>query len=57
MKEKEQYVRKGMERETEYLLQEHCSFILSENEKHLMKYEEELTSPLSLSEIVEKRKS
>lgn len=57
MKEKEQYVRKGMERETEYLLQEHCSFILSENEKHLMKYEEELASPLSLSEIVEKRKS
>ncbi|EOO15221.1 dynamin family protein [Bacillus cereus] len=55
MKEKEQYVRKGMERETEYLLQEHCSFILSENEKHLMKYEEELTSPLSLSEIVEKK--
>ncbi|MFF1992474.1 dynamin family protein [Bacillus mycoides] len=55
MKEKEQYVRKGMERETEYLLQEHCSFNLSENEKHLMKYEEELTSPLSLSEIVEKK--
>ena len=47
--------KKGMERETEYLLQEHCSFILSENEKHLMKYEEELTSPLSLSEIVEKK--
>lgn len=33
MKEKEQYVRDGMERETEYLMREHFSFILSENEK------------------------
>ncbi len=55
MKEKEQYVRDGMERETEYLMGEHFSFILSENEKALLKYEEELTSPLSISEIVEKK--
>ncbi len=55
MKEKEQYVRDGMERETEYLMGEHFSFILSENEKALLKYEEELASPLSISEIVEKK--
>ena len=36
MKEKEQYVRTGMERETEYLMREHFSFILSENEKALL---------------------
>ncbi|HGH7179426.1 GTPase [Bacillus cereus] len=55
MEEKEQYVRNGMERETEYLLGEHFSFILSENEKHLLKYEEELASPLSIAEVVEKK--
>ncbi|MBL2346750.1 hypothetical protein ELJ07_31825, partial [Klebsiella pneumoniae] len=55
MKEKEQYVRDGMERETESLMGEHFSFILSENEKALLKYEEELASPLSISEIVEKK--
>lgn len=54
MEEKEQYVRNGMERETEYLLGEHFSYILSENEKHLLKYEEELASPLSIAEVVEK---
>ncbi|MCR6788358.1 MULTISPECIES: dynamin family protein [Bacillus cereus group] len=55
MKEKEQYVRTGMERETEYLMGEHFSFIVSENEKALLKYEEELASPLSISEVVEKK--
>ncbi|EJR60150.1 hypothetical protein IIO_03509 [Bacillus cereus VD115] len=55
MEEKEQYVRTGMERETEYLLGEHFSFILSENEKDLLKYEEELASPLSILEVVEKK--
>ncbi|KFN01725.1 GTPase [Bacillus clarus] len=55
MNEREQYVKNGMERETAHLLQEHFSFVLSENEKQLMKYEEELASPLSLSEIVEKK--
>ena len=34
---------------------EHFSFILSENEKALLTYEEELASPLSISEIVEKK--
>ncbi len=57
MKEKEQYVREGMERETEYLMGEHFSFIVSENEKALLTYEEELASPLSISEIVERKKS
>ncbi len=34
---------------------EHFSFIVSENEKALLKYEEELASPLSISEVVEKK--
>ncbi|EOW9526573.1 dynamin family protein [Bacillus cytotoxicus] len=55
MKERDQHVKQGMERETEYLLQEHLSAILAENEKQLQPFEKEIASPLSLSEVTEKK--
>ncbi|KEK24762.1 dynamin family protein [Bacillus gaemokensis] len=55
MKERGQYVRNGMKRETEYLLQEHFAFVLSENEKQLMPYQTELASTLSISDVIEKK--
>lgn len=55
MEEREKYVENGMERETEYLLQEHFSFVLSENEKQLMPYQKELASSLSLEDVMEKK--
>ncbi len=38
MKERDQHVKQGMERETEYLLQEYLSAILAENEKQLQPF-------------------
>lgn len=55
MKEREQYVKKWYGKETEYLLQEHFSFVLSENEKQLMPYQKELASPLPLEDVTEKK--
>ncbi|MDM5154194.1 dynamin family protein [Bacillus sp. DX1.1] len=52
MKEREQYVKVGMERETAYLLQEHLSFILSENEKQLAPFQKELASTVSLPNVI-----
>ena len=52
MQEREHYVKVGMEKETAYLLQEHTSYILAENEKQLASFQKELASELSLSDVI-----
>ncbi|CAM4100810.1 GTPase [Bacillus manliponensis] len=52
VREKEAYVKIGMGREVAYLLQEHMSSVLSGYEKQLEPFQKELSSTLSIQEIV-----
>lgn len=51
IKEKDMYVKRGMEREVSYLLQEHFSFLHSQYEKQLEPFQKELASMLSLQDV------
>ncbi|WP_242217494.1 dynamin family protein [Bacillus cereus group sp. BfR-BA-01380] len=51
VKEKSVYVKRGMEGEVSYLLQEHFSFLLSQYEKQLEPFQQELASMLSLQDV------
>ncbi|MEI4830540.1 dynamin family protein [Bacillus sp. FJAT-53711] len=51
MKERGSYVEGGMEKEVSYLLQEHLSHLLTQYEKQLEPFREELASVLSYEEV------